>query len=451
MNVEQEGSSVTDPATPSKDGGVERHAPEEATERPGDAARPGGDDVPPPRDGEPADGGPTNGGPTNGGPTNGSEPPSGGGPRPEVEPLPRPRRRVPRSVIAAGAAVALVAAGAAAYAAFGGDDGGDGASAKKGSSAWVDQAAQRLRATPGFQFSGTLSQDGQPVKVALKVGRTGLASGSMTVSGRRVDVIAIDDGTFIKAGTAFWRASGGESAHPENYAGRWTKAPASMPLLDIDDVLAPQAIAKQLVKARAKAAQAKPDTYGGAPAYRVRTPQADYYLSTAAPYKLLSVHAAGQGDPEFAAAELTDPAPLFAELRPRVARLAGAPDPRLRFQPGKLTFINCDENTNGCTVSVPATLTSPDGAVPSGARAALRATVTSGNRSLGTCKGSGPVPDNRSLVLRCTVTGRAWRTWMKAALDNPGSHPYGATARIVGEAVAADEVSGLLAEIDRQR
>ena len=445
---------MTDPATPSRDGGAERPTPEAGGERPAGAAEDEtapGRDVPPPRDAEPEN---ALGSEDDGdlpGPGDHGLPGRDGGGVPEPEGAALPRRRVPRSVIAGGAAVALVVAGAAAYVAFSGDDGGDGASAKKGTSAWIDQAAQRLRVAPGFQFSGTLSQDGQPVKVRLKVGRTGLATGSMTVAGQRVDVIAIEDGTFIKAGTAFWRSSGGESAHPENYAGRWAKAPASMPRLDIADVLGPQAIAEQLAKVRTKAAQAKKDTYGGAPAYRVRTPQADYYLSTAAPYKLLSVHAGGQGDPRFDAVELTDPAPVFAELRARIAALGGAPDPRLRFQPGKLTFVNCDENTNGCTVSVPATLTDPEGAVPSGARAALRATVTSQGRSLGTCKGSGPVPDNHALVLRCTVTGRAWRTWMKAALDSPGSHPYGATARIVGEAVAAGEVPDLLAELDRRR
>ncbi len=58
---------------------------------------------------------------------------------------------------------------------------------------------------------------------------------------------------------------------------------------------------------------------------------------------------------------------------------------------------------------------------------------------------------DRSVVLRCTVTSKLWRNWMRKALDNPGSYPYAASARVVGEALAAEDVPKLLAQVDRER
>ncbi|MDL4777619.1 MULTISPECIES: hypothetical protein [Thermomonosporaceae] len=359
------------------------------------------------------------------------------------------RRR--RIVAGAGAAVVVVAAAVTAGVVMTGDDPSGKPDKKAGPapSSWVQQAARQLTARPGLQYAGTLPADGRPVQARLRVTRAGSATGTLTAAGgMRADVVTADGVTYLKAGPAFWRTYGGEGARPDVYAGRWTKAPASMPGLDVADVLGPEKIAERLAKAPARP---RTENVAGVPAYRVKTQDADYFLTTAAPYRLVSVQAAGQGDPRFAVAPVTAAAPLFAELRPRVAALGGAADPALRFAPGKLTFVNCDENMNGCTVSVPAKMTAPDGTVPSGARAALRATVTSKGKALGTCTGTGAVPSNRELVLRCTVTGRTWRNWMRQALDSPGAHPYEAQARVVGEAVSAADVSGLLAGIDRER
>ncbi|MFC6879848.1 hypothetical protein [Actinomadura yumaensis] len=353
--------------------------------------------------------------------------------------------------MAGGAAAVAVAVAVAVGFAVAGDGGGRKAGGRAAPlpSAWARQAGQAVAAGPGYRFEGTLPADGRPVRAALRVTKEGSASGTLTAAGGlRADVVAVDGRTYIKAGPAFWRAYGGESARPEAYADRWAKAPASMPGLDVPDVLGSEAIAKLLVKA---ASRPPVENVAGVRAYRVKTPDADYLVTASAPYRLLAVQSAGPGDPTFTAAPLAAPGPLLAEIRARVAKLGGAADPALRFAPGKLSFVNCEQNLNGCTVSVPATLTSPDGAVPAGARAALRATVTSKGRRLGACTGSGPVPSNRELVLRCTVKGHAWRSWMRQALDAPGAHPYGAQARVLGEAVDPADVPALLARIDRER
>ncbi|SFO09577.1 hypothetical protein SAMN04489713_10480 [Actinomadura madurae] len=368
------------------------------------------------------------------------------------KPVPLKRRRRARVLVVAGAAAVLVAAVAVTAGALAG--GGEAPKKKPKATvsaappAWTVAAGRALTSGTGLRYDGTLTVNGQPVQAHLRVTPSGAVTGTFTAGLLKADVVAIDGDTYLKAAPAFWQTYAGGVAHPEYYAGRWSKAPASMPGFDVPDVLGPEAIAESLAKAPA---EPPTENVNGVRAYRVKTPGAEYLLTAAAPHRLLAVRPAGQAGPRFTVAPVTAPATLFAELRPRVARLGGAADPGLRFTPGTLTFRNCDQNTNGCTVSVPATLASPAGAVPDGARAALRAAITSRGKPLGSCTGSGPVPANRALVLRCTVTSRLWRNWMRAALDNPGSYPYEATARVVGEALDAADVPDLLARVDKER
>jgi hypothetical protein len=361
------------------------------------------------------------------------------------------RRR--RILVAAGAAaVAVVAAGALTAVALGGDDEPAKRKPKQTAAAappaWTAALGRRLKRGTGLRYNGTLTLTGGSVRARLQVSPSGSATGRLVAGALAADVVAVDGTTYIKAGLAFWRAFAAEVPHPEYYAGRWSKAPASVPGFDVPGVLGPESIAKALAKT---SGTPPTEDAGGVRAYRVRTPAADYLVSAAAPYRLLAVRPAGQNAPDFTAAPVAAPATMFAELRPRVAALGGAADPGVRFRPGTLTFSDCDQNTNGCTVRLPATLTAPSGAVPDGARAALRASISSRGKPLGSCGASKPVGADRSVLLDCTVKSRLWRTWMKNALDNPGSYPYEASARVVGEALTVADVPKLLARVDRER
>ncbi|TDD28420.1 hypothetical protein E1287_32850 [Actinomadura sp. KC06] len=373
---------------------------------------------------------------------------------PPAPPLPSDpaRQRQRRLIIAAGAAAIVLVVGTvlAVVLAGGGDESGKPGkpTTPAGPPAWSLKAGQWLTSGKGMRYEGAMTVGGKPVQARLRVTPAGSASGTLTAGVLKADVVAVDGVTYIKAGTAFWRDYAGGTRHPDYYAGRWSKAPASVPGFDVPDVLGPSSIARTLTRTPAKTPT---ENVNGVPAYKVRTPGAEYLVAKAAPHQLVSVRAVGRNAPWFTAAPVVAPATLFAELRPRVAALGGAADPSLRFRPGTLTFSNCDQNTNGCTVIVPAALTSPEGAVPSGARAALRASITSRGAPLGSCRASGTVPADRALELRCTVTSRLWRRWVRAALDNPGSYPYAATAHVVGEAVGADGVQKLLDLVDRER
>lgn len=374
-------------------------------------------------------------------------PPAGGPAAPVAAAVARRRRRV---VVAGALGLVVVVGGAAAVLLSGDDSPGKKGAVKTESvpSNLLREVAQGVSAPPGLRYEGTLTVAGKPVQARLRVTKAGSATGTLTAGALTADVVAVDGVTYVKAGLAFWRDYAGERSRPENYAGRWAKAPATLPGFDVPGVLGPGAIARLMAKAPPKPAT---ETVRGTRAYRIRTAQADYLVAAAAPHPLLSVRAAGRTGAALTVLPVLNPPSMFAELRVRVAALGGAADPGLRFAPGRPEFGNCDQNVSGCTVSVPATLTSPEGPVPDGARAALRASITSKGRPLGTCTRSEPIPSGRTLTLRCTVAGKAWRTWMRAALDKPGSYPYAATARIVGEAVAPDRLPDLLAIVDRER
>ncbi|MFI0352487.1 hypothetical protein [Actinomadura sp. 9N407] len=358
-----------------------------------------------------------------------------------------------RLVIVAIAVVAVTAAIVAfGVMATGGDEAREpGGTATPTPAAWTKEAGRQLTALPGLRYDGTVTMNGQPVQLRLKVTRSGLATGTLTAGTTgavQADLVTAGASTYVKGSSVFWRTYTEEAARADSFANRWTKVPASFPgLASVRDVLGPEAIAEALTKATRKPATVN---VGATPAYRVKTSKADYFLATASPHQLLRVQTGGQNGPPLAVAPLADPALAFRQMRPRVAALGGAADPALRFQPGKPEFINCNENTRGCTLSVLATLTVPAGSVPEGARAALLATITTEGRTLGRCTASVAVPADRRATLRCTVATRGWRTWMQAAQDDPGAHRYEAHARVIGEAVAAADLTRLLGLVDKE-
>ncbi|QFG23829.1 hypothetical protein [Actinomadura sp. WMMB 499] len=353
-------------------------------------------------------------------------------------------------LIAAGVAMAATAAGAVTMATAAGDE-PSGPVAKPSVTpppAWSLAAGRGLTGGIGLRYAGTLTIAGGPATLQLRISPEGSASGTLTAGERTALLATVDGVTYIKAGLEFWRAYAAGTEHPEYYAGGWAKAPLALPGVDVAKVLAPGSVARKLAKA---SADPKTEQIGGVPAYVVPAADAEYLIAVAAPHRLLGVRTSGGTPLTLTAQPLASPAPLFKELRARVKQLGGATDPTLHFAPGQLTFKNCNQNMNGCTVQVPATLSTWEGKVSPDARAALRASITSKGRALGTCHGSAPVPDDRTVTVSCTVTGRTWRTWMRAALDNPGSYPYKASARVVGEALAAADVQELLTELDAER
>lgn len=371
---------------------------------------------------------------------------------PSGHPPSRPPRRpgIPRPVVA-GLAVTLLVGTLIVLGVVAGDGPGDATADSRTSRtpsppSWSAKAAERLGALPALRYTGTFTSNGRPVRAVLSVTRAGSAVGTLTLNGERARLVTVDGETYLHGGPAFWSGSAGLVARPEDFAGRWSKAPVTLLGFDPRELLSPSAIARAVRNAPAGGSTGY---VGDRLVHRVRTRQGVYSVTLAEPHELLQVE--GASDARFAVTEITDAAPVLAELRRRVAALAGARDPGARFEHGELTFVNCNENVSGCTLRLPVSLPAPAAGEPAEAvRAVLIATISAEGRVLGSCSTARPVAATGRTVLSCTVTSPGWRSWMSRARETPGRHEYTAQARVIGEAVSSDRVQELLVLVKRE-
>ncbi|MCW2903920.1 MAG: hypothetical protein JWO67_6185 [Streptosporangiaceae bacterium] len=367
-------------------------------------------------------------------------------------PPPRRGRRLPLVAIVIGAVVLLALAGVGVAVAVSGGDAKKNTSAGKKADSTAGQAgkaAQHLATVPALRYNGSFSSGGSAMQAQISVTKAGSASGSVTVDGDKADLVAVDGSTYVKASRSFWRSHGGVTANPEDYADRWSRAPASALDLDVEGVLSPSVLMRQLQTATPQPAGAKADV-NGAPAAKVTTSQGDYYVSTAEPHKVLRIQGAGTKPYQFDVTELASAelGSLFTDLRDKVKNLTGAPDPGARFVPvGRLKFSNCGDG--GCTVRYTVASVSLGGN-PS-VRAVMKATINGSGRDLGSCTAGRNVASAKNVDLSCTVKSAGWKSWVRWARSTPGSHRYEAKARVLAEAVSAADVNGLLSKIDQER
>ncbi|HEX2313516.1 MAG TPA: hypothetical protein VHJ17_07290, partial [Thermomonospora sp.] len=360
--------------------------------------------------------------------------------------------------VKAGVAVVTLVGAVIALGAFWGDGWDDGTPAASDSGTrpaaprWTGKAAGRLGTLPALRYTGTFTSSGQPVRVRLTVTRAGSAVGTLTKGGVRAELVSVGGTTFLKGGPAYWTSAGGPTARPEDFAGRWSKAPATVLGFDVRAFLSPSSIADLVRKAPEEGSTG---TVAGRPAHRVTTSLGAYWLSAAEPHELLRVE--GVSDTRLDVAPVPDAAPALAELRRRVAALGGARDPGVRFEPGRLEFVNCNENVSGCTVRLPVSTETPviaDGtgtSAPPPVRAVMTATISADGRALGACTVTRSLGTARRGTLSCTVASSGWKSWMRRARDVPGRHEYTAQARVVAVAVPPDQVAALVAAVDRER
>lgn len=364
----------------------------------------------------------------------------------------RRARRLPPVAIVAAAVTLVVLAGAGLGLAFGADDPraggrpGDGA-ARKGAAAWSTQAAQRLTSLSALVYRGGFPVGGGTAQAQISMTKGGSGTGSLTIAGVTAELVVAGGGTYVRAGSAFWSAYGKAAGSPSDYAGQWTRVPAAAFGFELSTVLAPPSITRQL---RDAAQAAGEQDVQGVTAHLLRTRPADYFVSAAAPHRLLRVRAPAGGGFQFEVSEQVDPAMVGAELRGRVAALGGAHDSAVRLDGGDLAFTNCNNNVKSCELSVDATGVRPGPATGATVRAVMTARITTQRRPLGSCTDVAPLGPQQRVTLRCKVTDAAWRTWMRQARDTPGRHPYTATARLFSRAVTSAEAREMLADLDRE-
>jgi hypothetical protein len=317
--------------------------------------------------------------------------------------------------------------------------------------AGATRAAQSLGAVPALRYNGTFSSGGDDLQAQLSVTKGGSAIGTITSGGDKADLVSVDGNTYLKAPRTFWRDQGGVTTNPEDFAGRWAKAPDSAINLDIKNVLAASAIVRGLQGVSSYQPAGGTENINGTPATKVTGADAAYYISTANPPKLLRIVGTGTDAYRFDVAEVatTEVTTLFQQLRDQVSALAGARDPSVRFLPtAKIKSSNC--GVSSCTMKLTVTTLSVGGSSSSSSpiRAIMLGKITAGGRTgrtLGTCSDSATTTSGKRLNLSCTVRSGTWSSWVRGIR---GSASYYVQARTVAE---AGDVSGLLSIVDRER
>ncbi|HEX6467613.1 MAG TPA: hypothetical protein VF069_00850 [Streptosporangiaceae bacterium] len=321
------------------------------------------------------------------------------------------------------------------------------AAASNGGAASASQAAQGLGAVPALRYSGTFSSGGDDFQAQLSVTKAGSATGTIKTGGATAALVSVDGKTYLKAPKSFWRDQGGVTANPEDYAGRWARAPESAFNLDIKNVLAAGAIIQGLRGVGSSQPAAGTENVNGTPAVKVTGTDAEYYLSTANPPKLLRIAGVGTNSYQFDVAEVapTEVAALFQQLRGEVRALDGARDPSVRFLPAaKIKTSNCGPSS--CTMKLTVTTVSLGGS--SRFRAVMLGRITQGGpsgRTLGTCSDRVGASSGRRINMACTVRGGAWSAWVRGIR---GTAKYYVQARTVAEALDAN---ALLSAVDQEQ
>jgi hypothetical protein len=321
------------------------------------------------------------------------------------------------------------------------------AAAGNDGAARANQAVQGLGAVPALRYSGTFSSGGEDFQAQLSVTKAGSATGTIKIGSATAGLVSVDGKTYLKAPRSFWRDQGGVTANPEDFAGRWARAPESAFNLDIKNVLAAGAIIQGLRGVGTSQPAAGTENVNGTPAVKVTGTDAEYYLSTANPPKLLRIAGVGTNSYQFDVTEVapTEVATLFQQLREEVRALAGARDPSVRFLPAaKIKTSNCGPSS--CTMKLTVTTVSIGGG--SRFRAVMLGKITQGGpagRTLGTCTDRVSSSSGRRISMSCTVRGGAWSAWVRGIR---GSAKYYVQARTVAEAVDA---SALLSAVDQEQ
>ncbi|MGO9958454.1 MAG: hypothetical protein ACLP50_21235 [Solirubrobacteraceae bacterium] len=89
----------------------------------------------------------------------------------------------------------------------------------------VAAAQAALRSANRFVAAGTLSQDGEAVRLQIVDGGTSKLRVQISESGKSAEIVAIQGAEYVRANQAFWSAQGGANA--ARLANRWIELPAS--------------------------------------------------------------------------------------------------------------------------------------------------------------------------------------------------------------------------------
>jgi hypothetical protein len=321
----------------------------------------------------------------------------------------------------------------------------------------------------------------------LTVLKGGQATGTVSLGGLKIDVLRIDERTYVKM-PAMMLPGGGEG----DLANRWITGGAGTTALVAGSVTTPAALGRQLSEAVEQTGSfpAVTDTVDddGTRAWRATTPAGVLTVSADSPHRVLRLVPAVSAPrlpafpslpplPSFpsrpslrpppglpdlpggflrakltpprrapaALGALTFPAPdvekTYGTLIDRARQLTDAVDTSYRFDlKGKASFRRCGPGS--CTVAqtVTNTFSSKNVEAPSSIAVDVTVTMTGDGRPVGGCRTARTVKVNATAALSCTNVSPAWSAFYVRARTTRGTHIYAAQVRVMAKATTKAKV-----------
>jgi hypothetical protein len=277
------------------------------------------------------------------------------------------------------------------------------------------QSGQAVALAQGLTLTGTIA--GQ--NASLTVTRAGTVEGSYSQSGNPVTRITINDVTYIKAPTAFWRSVVIDPVAARQAGGNWARAHGAAVIMTFDS-LTPGQIARVLEHV-GNNPRVVDTTLGGTKVIKLSAGGVSYYITTSTPNRLVRIVNGSSTTPySFNVTPLTAATigPVFTTLHRDVQGLQGAVDPEAIVHPLQKIHFHSDCNgVSSCTVSVKVSVNDP--ATP---KMLLKMTVgfsgTKNGAAFGRCTKTVPVTAGGTVTPACGLHGPVWSGWISSHTGN---------------------------------
>jgi hypothetical protein len=277
------------------------------------------------------------------------------------------------------------------------------------------QSGQAIALAKGLTLTGTIA--GQ--NASLAVTRAGTVEGSYSQSGNPVTRITINDATYIKAPTAFWKSVVIDPLAAQQAGGNWAKALGGAIIMTFDS-LTPGQVAHVLEHVGDNPRVVN-TTLGGTKVIKLIAHGTSYYITTSTPNRLVRI--VGRSGPtpySFNVTSLTAAtiSPVFTILHGDVQGLQGAVDPEAIVDPlQKIRFHSDCNGVSSCTVSSKVSVTDP--ATP---KMWLKMTVdfsgTKNGAAFASCSDTVPVATGGTVAPACGLHGSVWTGWVNSHTSN---------------------------------
>ena len=277
------------------------------------------------------------------------------------------------------------------------------------------QSGQAIALAKGLTLTGTIA--GQNAN--LSVTRAGTVEGTYSQSGNPVTRVTIDDVTYVKASTAFWKSVVPDPQAAQQAGGKWSKAVGGAVIMTFDS-LTPGQIAHVLEHV-GKNPRVADTTLGGTKVIKLTAGGTSYYITTSTPNRLIRIVGRSGATPySFNVTPLTAAtiSPVFTILHNDVQGLQGAVDPGGIVHPLQKIHFHSDCNgASSCTVSIRVSVNDPN--TP---KMLLNMTVgfsgTKNGAAFARCADTVPVTAGGTVTPTCGLHGSVWSSWVNSHTSN---------------------------------